>query len=492
MAFTVLLGTLDKRINSTKQPDLTSFTTYNVNLKQGTDLESPAFLLEFNSEMFPKYNYMYISDIGHYLWVTDIISVRRNLWEIRAYIDRLATYKSQIMATPAYIEYGFNEDASGSALRIPDTRQNISMAPSYTTSGGPLLGSHYSLTGTYILSAVGASGGVATYALDQGNLWRLVNTIGTDITDEIDALIDGITEPVEAIKEIMKYFTPTYLSQGSCIQAIRNCFWIPITLGSVPAGAASNIYLGDFNTGAVGHKLDTDTLLLIPLTIPIPWPVSDWRRMNCQLSMYVPYVGTVGIPVDQVNTASSLSIMTVVDCATGDFSITIETNEQYPVYSGSANIARGYPIGSSNVPATQFASGVIGAIGGVIQAGGGAIDTVYGIVSGSGSSGLSDIGEGLYRAGQGYVQSVTPVVQCAGNLTGSAANGQSSLVRLMVGYYTPVDDAGFSAVYGHPVFRVATPVSGYCKTRGFSLSASGRADDIGGVNTLMDSGVFIE
>lgn len=495
MGYQVYMGNASKRLNSTMQPDYTAWQVFDVLLKTNTDLEAPVFTLNYESQGFPKFNMLYCPEIGHYYWITDIVSVRRNGWEIHASIDVLATYKNQIINTPAYIEYGFNEDASGATLRIADTRQHIAMAPQVTKQQGiSIFGSHFSLTGCYILSAVGANGGVSTYALDQGNLWRLVNTISRDITDELDALVSGVGEPLEAIQAILQYFTPQYLAQGSCIQAIRNCFWIPVALGDVPSSGSSNIYLGDFNTGALGHKLSNDTLLSAPQVVTIPWPVSDWRRMNTQLSLYVPYVGTVVIPVDHCNTHDVINILAVIDCATGDVSIRIGTGGfAYTVFEGSANVARGYAIGSSNVPAMNFLSGAISVVGGGIQAGTGVVGLATGaLIPGMASAAGTNIAEGLDRAVSGYSQAVTPLIQCTGTITGSAANGQLGIVELTVFYYPPVDDAGFSAVYGHPVFRVATPVAGYCKTNGFSLISDGRGDDAAKVNAAMDGGVFIE
>ena len=108
------------------------------------------------------------------------------------------------------------------------------------------------------------------------------------------------------------------------------------------------------------------------------------------------------------------------------------------------------------------------------------------------ATGIANVGEGLAGAANGYVQMVSPVVQSVGTMQGSAAYGQSMTARLNLLYYPPVDDAGFQAVYGHPVMRVTTPVAGYCQTRGFSLAAAARADDILAVNQAMDGGVFIE
>ena len=44
----------------------------------------------------------------------------------------------------------------------------------------------------------------------------------------------------------------------------------------------------------------------------------------------------------------------------------------------------------------------------------------------------------------------------------------------------------------NPVMKIGKPALGFCKTRGFSLSAADRVTDISLVNAAMDGGVFIE
>ena len=169
--------------------------------------------------------------------------------------------------------------------------------------------------------------------------------------------------------------------------------------------------------------------------------------------------------------------------------------DQYPVYTGSANIGCNYAIGSSNVPTTDFISGSIQAVGGVIQAGGGISGAIVNGLTGGllgDDNALSNISQGLSNVGNGAIQALTPVVQCAGSLSGNAAMGQSTLAKVVVLYYNPIDDAAFSAVYGHPVMQMAKPVAGYCKTLGFSVGGNQRAAEKSAIAALMDSGVFIE
>mgnify|MGYP004504425271 CR=1 FL=1 len=165
----------------------------------------------------------------------------------------------------------------------------------------------------------------------------------------------------------------------------------------------------------------------------------------------------------------------------------------YCVFTGTGNMGVPYAIGSSNVPMLNFVSGAAQAIGGAMEFGGG-LGAIVGSFFGVGEigSGISTAAAGVNNIAQGTIQTLTPVVQCAGRLGGSAAIGQSMDAKLVLLYFPPIDDAVFSALYGHPVMRVATPVAGYCKTRGFSLQSGARGSEMVQISRMMDSGVFIE
>ena len=100
MAISATFYSFSKRKNSTKQPT-GSGDSYSVTLKSGTSIISPTLLLNIASR--PSYNYL--SFEGRYYFVTDIVSVRTDLWEISCTVDALATWKSEIGSTSADILY---------------------------------------------------------------------------------------------------------------------------------------------------------------------------------------------------------------------------------------------------------------------------------------------------------------------------------------------------------------------------------------------------
>ena len=79
MGYTFTFLTTAKRINSTKQP--TGGTNYAVTFKRACSMENPVIYVNAAFETAPSYNYCYCAQTGKYYWVTDVVSLRNDLWE---------------------------------------------------------------------------------------------------------------------------------------------------------------------------------------------------------------------------------------------------------------------------------------------------------------------------------------------------------------------------------------------------------------------------
>ena len=478
MARTAYFGTTHKKYNSTLQPDYTGWSEYNIVFKQGFDVDNPIIILSNYGDAPPAWNQFYLPDTDAWYWITSCKAIANGRWEISGEMDVLATFKAYIMDTQCYIEFGNNTDASGTVYRLQDTRQNVGQVPTVSSASVDITGGNINTKhGAYVLTSVGKSGGVSAYAMGEANIRGLLNSIGETIAAEL--------ANASSVEEILKYYSINSLAQQSAVSAIRNCVWMPVSSG-VFNGTVSTVYLGDYDSGAQGIKLGSNPIFTRVSQIAIPWPVNDWRRLNCQLLLYLPLIGTVAVPVDPCNNVPSLTITFALECITGGISVKVDAGS-YTVYTGSGNIGVPYAIGSSNVPLQNTIAGSVQAVTGAIQAGGGILSAFAGDVGGA-----SAAASGVGSIATGIMQAITRVVQCAGTLGGSAAIGQSMLATLSLLYYPPIDDAGFTALYGHPVMRVAKPIAGYCKTRGFSLSAPAKSVELSKIAALMDTGVFIE
>jgi len=504
MSIPLKLGTTTKRVNSTAVPDSTLWTNYDVYLKQDTSLERPVFLLQATAATLAGYNYAVGAGLLYgFYWIVDIVSVAEGRCEVHCVRDVLADNKAAIMATSAFIEYGFNTfDAGDSSYRVSDHRQTISETPTQYHTTVDITGGIISTTGMYILQAVSKDNGVVSYVLNRGTLDLLMRNINTTLDNDVNNILTSGASPDQQLAELAGLDLKRSLLQDTAINAIQACFWLPIN--RIPIDNA-NIWLGNWETTIPAARLTNDSVYTVTTSISIPWPVADWRRNNAQLVLYLPFMGTVPIPVDQCIGVSSLSVTWSLEYFSGNIAVTVKAGH-YTVYTGSANIAASVAIGKNAVNAGNYVGGAIQAIGGGLQMAGGAIDATAGFIgiaeatatagllggAGTVTGGINTMVTGAGNIFGGYSQMVQPAITCAGSMSGLAGAGQPLTATLCLMYYPPLDDAGFSALYGHPVMKIATPVAGFCKTRGFSLASSDRMGDVSLVNAAMDGGVFIE
>lgn len=81
---------------------LTSYKTLTGVLRNECSLTTPEILIESDSPILC--NYAYIANFGRYYFITDVKSVRNNLYIISLKCDVLETYKSRIYKNTAVLE----------------------------------------------------------------------------------------------------------------------------------------------------------------------------------------------------------------------------------------------------------------------------------------------------------------------------------------------------------------------------------------------------
>lgn len=93
---------------------LTAERSYNVQLKNDTDVTAPVFLL--SSPLPPNYNYGYIPDFKRYYFIESSSITVGKMYEISLKCDVLMTYKSEISQSAVIVRRSSNK---GNKL-IPD------------------------------------------------------------------------------------------------------------------------------------------------------------------------------------------------------------------------------------------------------------------------------------------------------------------------------------------------------------------------------------
>ena len=218
---TLTYYTFSKRHKSTLQP--ISGTDIEVILKDGCSLTKPVFLLEIDGR--PSFNY--IGYEGRYYFVTDIRSVRNNIWEIEGEEDYLATWKAVIGATTAMILY-----ASGGSDNIIDTRIPLLSSVTINRSFEALSG--ITITdgnqGTIILSITG-TGSFGNYVMQNSTqIFELMR----DMDNWVQFMI---TDPITGLQQLA--------GSGAAPDNLKGAIALPILAAAMTQGALEDLYLGN-------------------------------------------------------------------------------------------------------------------------------------------------------------------------------------------------------------------------------------------------------
>ena len=97
----IILGTISDEKNKLNKTFLNQ-VTYAGTLKEQTSVVEPSILIE--AENLSAFNYMYIDAFGRYYFITDIESVRNNLWKISGKSDVLMSFKTGIESCPIILK----------------------------------------------------------------------------------------------------------------------------------------------------------------------------------------------------------------------------------------------------------------------------------------------------------------------------------------------------------------------------------------------------
>lgn len=447
-----------KRVNSTKIPTSSAPWSPGVEIKAPTSMLNPVFRLG-SAEDFAQinsYNYLQV-DNGPYYFIDYWTSERQNLWNAHCTLDYLATYRAEILATSAFVEYDTSANPGIIDHRLSTVETVTRRATATTFSPPPFAG------GSYILTVTGEEGSVGIYALSEGALGNLLRSVKQWSENEVQS-----TE----IVDVMKEWAVKAISVGSAAENIRSCIWVPW----FAQGVSEEIYLGRYPTGQAGRKLSEDALIFSSHTVTIPWQADDWRRASLfhTFELYLPYVGVVGVDAGLLEGLDTITVDSNTDTRTGDVAYIVRTGiNVIGAYAGNASAQ--IPIGVSNVSPLKIGASIFTGVAAVIA--------------------QNPVGVGTSIA-QAATNVLNPTVSSIGTLQSSAGATLDNLDIEMNSFFknTNVAPSSVSAVMGTPTMSVKTlgSISGFCKTRGASVSANAGKGELDTINRLLDGGVFIE
>lgn len=465
-----------KRHNSTKVPS--GGTTYDVQLKGGSDLITPTFLLNISGTP----NFSMLSFEGRYYFITSIRSVRNDLWEIDGRVDVLATYAANVRATSAYVLYHTHNNTELSDKRIgaKTTKTLQSAAGAFDTLGGvtpSTCGVVVNITGKDCC---------ASYSMTQAN----AKTLLSDLGDWYENIAMPVRPPQQTFLDIENGLTwlaqcayaaiKQLIATGKADDSIRSAFMLPFTAGSM-GDAPERVFLGDYDTGLTASRIVNRTKG-DSATVSIPWQASDWRRNAPyhEIFLYVPYIGLIEISPSDVVGETALRVHMEVDLLSGDTICTISTdNANHVIAQYNTNLGAPYAIGSSNINPASAATAVIGGAATVVSA-----LATGGISAAAGTAGII----GLANAMQAQPT-------CIGSNAGGAAVGLSArVVCYTIFHDTVVTPSSVSATIGTPTNAVMSlgSISGYVQTASASVAGAMTDTEREEINSLLDGGVYLE
>lgn len=89
--------------------NLTELTTLTGTLREQSSIIDPIITISDIDSYVGQMNYAYIPQFNRYYFITNVESVRNNLWRVSFHVDVLYTYRVEIRANSAIIERNENE-----------------------------------------------------------------------------------------------------------------------------------------------------------------------------------------------------------------------------------------------------------------------------------------------------------------------------------------------------------------------------------------------
>lgn len=528
---TIYMGAVSKRRNSTLQPTLSS--SYDCILKQPTSIDNPVFIIQ-DSSFNMALNYAKWENT--YYFVDRIVSVRNNVWEVSCSIDVLATYKSEIIASTQYVCYS---SLSGGSW-LADTRIPVLKSTTASKAVGSL--PFINTTGFYVLSVVGGDtgvGGCEIFAVNKSTLNALIQAISTWETNDVTAIMSSVTYTpptynspavdvpandnrqscftslINTLKNIVDSISNLSNNMQSAIadlntkiqeassktgflgnayanapECIRSCIWVPFDL-TVFTGNAGSIYLGKYDTGQGGFKVNP-TPTTGSITVNIPWHFSDWRRGYCEdVYLYLPFVGMVAYSATSLTNVSSLTVKYSVTATDGNICYqVIAGDEILGTYGGNA--ATNYPIGvTQQASAGEMFTALVGGVQKTVAA---AVNSSISPVSTAAALGSMALEMGIAAYDVANTQATTHF-SCIGGIGGGAGCGLDlDVTCYTVAHDTVVAPTDMQQTMGVPTMKptLLSGLTGYCQCANAHVSAPAMGPELDAIDTYLNSGFYIE
>lgn len=475
MSFQVGFYTVNKKENSTKLPDSSSYS-YTCNLKAPSGIVNPTLEIAFvDGTTNPSdLNYCYIPSFGRYYWI-DEWTWTGGYWTCSCRVDVLATYKAEIGISTVYVLRSQSNYDNNVVDSVYPAKYGVEFASAF---GGGLgwVNTPNPNTGTYVIGIVNnddsVAGGVSYYALtgDQMAQFRAYMLQEIVSWDEIK----------DFSGDVAKAFIDPF-------QYVVSCLWFPF---EITGGAAKNIKFGFWTSDIEGAPL---TRYSMTFSTDIAFPdraAPDDRKWLylAPFATYYLYAMPFGIiPIDPTAiTAAGLTDTVVVDLVTGIATLQVLSKADSPstiIAHKTANVGVQIQLSQISTDYTGLSQsnggGLISNI--VDKLGGSIVGAIDALVNGYSASGIAS-----------SAQAGAATVQTSGSSGGMAAVVAGAAHILYAKYLTPVDED--IERFGRPLcknVRLGT-LSGFVLCGHGDIDIPGTAEEIRQVREYLEGGFYYE
>lgn len=270
-----------KRQNSTKIPTNETYTEIDCYWKEDTSLENPVYLIDGT---VVTWGYAYVPDFSRYYFITDIVSVSSNLYEVHMTLDTLGSFRQSILSYTAFVERAASAyDPMVNDRFLSSTQDYISISQNTISLG---------FSGEMYLMPVAGARGIQLLVfptLASANLFANSTNYEAAIGGRT-LTVGDILDSDDAIKDVFKQVGYSFLNatdyMGTMIAfPFQDSSYTGITL-SLGIWEGGNAYAMSRNGAAFQVSLNFSS------------PYTDFRRGNnnfMQYSVYLPGLGEVPI-----------------------------------------------------------------------------------------------------------------------------------------------------------------------------------------------------
>lgn len=438
-----------KRKNSTKIP-ASAGQNLEVALKDATSIKNPTFILSGN-----EFEYNYIKALGHYYFVRDLRSVRHNVIEVDCVQDVLATYKSEILTTSAYVLRSASEFDGEVVDNLYPVVANVTkevidvdglITDNEKPEGSFVIGLSGNGTGTL------KKGSVSYYAMDTSMMLKLCDTIYSS-----------------------DFWTRLKTDYENPIENIVSCYWIPYDLSTTKTIVP---VFGRFDLdGCTAYPINTNIAYkFAPIEVP-KHPLASTKGVYLNQEPFTHYYltssafGVIPINAYKLLNVDNFNILYNIDKITGQGELRISE----PVTLSIAQVGIPITLSQNTIP---IAASLNVLSSGTLAVGSAASGNIPGAIAGLTS----------------MVSSAVGVLQGDSSVKGSNGSFLSSIDDLkFIAVFNDIADED-NEHHGRPLCKVKTlgSLNGYTLCSDASVNLSGFSNDKDEVNAYLNSGFYIE